>query len=163
MTVVCLYGTCGPLTFNFLRAGSEGEKQALTEALGAVLDAAPRLACFNGSRFDLPFLQVQLGFAPARVGAWVCKCFDLFDIAKGVLRTTFSLDKALRLNGLESKSASGLQAVAWARDPERWDDLEAYCMQDTRLTFELSQRARIELPGGDYCIEQDGARWRVVH
>lgn len=166
---MCLYGQLTGAgatgrTFNFLRGDADGAQAA---ALGAALDAAPRLACFNGSRFDLPFLQTQLGFASARVGAWVLKCFDLFDIAKATLRTTFSLDAALRANGLETKSASGLQAVAWARDPARWNDLEAYCMQDTRLTFELAQRARVRLPGGGYFLEQqqqqNGVLWRIVH
>jgi hypothetical protein len=165
---VCLYGhlgaTGGPssLTLNFLAGDVPGK----TARLGEVLDAAPRISCFNGTRFDLPFLQERLGFAPARVGAWMLKMFDVYDIASSILRTTFRLDVVLALNGMPTKSASGLQAVAWARDPADWPLLEAYCLEDTRLTFELSQLPRITLPPphpgvAAYRVVQDGPHFSL--
>lgn len=168
ITVVCLYGHLsadGPpsaLTFNLLAGHSWNKAQALAD----VLDAAPRIACFNGTRFDIPFLQQGLGFAPERVGAWVLKMFDVFDIAQTILRTTFRLDVVLALNGMPTKSASGLQAIEWARRPADWPLLEAYCLEDTRLTFELSQLPRIRLPapqrdGSAYHIVQEGPRFRL--
>ncbi len=168
ITVVCLYGHLGPdrqpsaLTFNLLAGHGWDKAQALADAL----DAAPRIACFNGTRFDVPFLQEGLGFAPERVRAWVLKMFDVFDIASAALGATFRLDVVLALNGMETKSGSGLQAIEWAKNPADWPKLEAYCMDDTRLTFELSQLPRIRLPppqrgGPAYHLVQDGPRVRL--
>lgn len=165
ITVVCLYGHLGPggepsaLTFNLLAGHSWNKAQALADAL----DAAPRIACFNGTRFDIPFLQEGLGLCPARVSAWVLKMFDVFDIASTALGATFRLDVVLALNGMQTKTGSGLQAIEWAKNPADWPKLEAYCMDDTRLTFELSQLPRIRLPppqlgGAAYYIAQDGPR-----
>lgn len=149
------------LTLNFLR----GDKGGQAARLGQILDEAPRISCFNGTRFDIPFLQTQLGFNNERVGRWILKMFDVFDIARGILQTTFKLDYLLALNGIQTKSASGMQAVIWARNPEDWPKLEAYCLQDTRLTFQLSQLPRIRLPaphpGGAYHVVQDGDHFAI--
>lgn len=151
----------GSKTYNFLRGG-RAEKE---EDLAHHLDRADRITCFNGTRFDIPFLQERLGFPPQRVGAWVMKMFDVYDIARGVLRHSFKLDTVLALNGIATKSASGADAVRWAADPARWGDLESYCLQDTRLTFELSQMPCIVLPtlnaNGNYCITQQGPIWEI--
>ena len=167
ITVVCLYGHIhGPeasgATFNFLI----GDRASKAEALARHLDAAERISCFNGTRFDIPFMQTHFGYEPERVGAWVLKMFDVFDIAKGVLRSTFKLDQCLFLNGMRCKTASGAQAVEWAKQPADWKKLEDYCMQDTRLTFLLSQRGTIKLPvphpGGRYNLLQDGSQWSLA-
>eukprot|EP00961_Rhodomonas_salina_P038272 514665-Rhodomonas_salina.5 len=88
--------------------------------------------------------------------------FDIWDIAKTVLKSTFKLDFVLHANGFKTKSASGLQAIQWAKDQASWPKLEAYCLEDTRLTFLLSQHNKIRLPvrhpAGFYYILQDGAR-----
>lgn len=162
ITVVCLYGhldgeTVSSRTFNLLAGGRE----AAAAEIAALLDGAERVSCFNGTRFDIPFLQVQLGYDSARVGRWVAKMFDVFDIARAALQATFKLDAVLRLNGFETKSACGLQAIAWARSRDTWPLLEAYCLDDTRLTFLLSQEPCIRLPvrhsGGAYHLRQCGS------
>ena len=169
ITVVCLYGHIDPAsqriasrTFNMLTGGADAKAEELAE----ILDTAERISCFNGTRFDIPFLQVQLGFGAERVGGWILKMFDVYDIARGLLNASFKLDTVLRLNGFETKSASGLQAVQWAKDPRHYRKLEEYCMQDTRLTFLLSQTLDIKLPvahaAGKYHLLQEGGIFRLT-
>lgn len=159
ITVVCVYGHgCGEhgRVFNFLYPDKFEENR---EELLALLDAAPQLASFNGVRFDAPFIQSYLCVDPARVGAWIQKTFDVWEISKTMLRMTFKMDKLLHVNGFESKSGSGLQAIEWAKDERMWPVLEQYCLDDARLTYEVSMLRNIVLPLGANEVEMpDEAR-----
>ena len=89
--------------FFFARLDESGELVPMldgAETFMAMLDAADRLCAFNGARFDLPFLQHQLGASPARVGAWRRKLHDVFEGCKLGLGVTFPLRDLLELNGL---------------------------------------------------------------
>lgn len=109
------------------------------------LDEADRLCCFNGVRFDIPFIQARWGVAAERVAAWRVKVHDVFEGCLLGLGVTFSLGALLTANGLASKTGSGAEAVELAR-AKRWDELAAYCLADARLTHTVSSLARIRLP-----------------
>lgn len=49
-----------------------------------------------------------------------------------------SLQRVAQILGLGGKIASGLDAIYMARDG-RWEELEAYCMQDAKLTWQVAK------------------------
>ena len=119
--------------------------KALREECMALLDSAKSLCAFNGVRFDIPFLQTAWGVPAARVHSWVVKTFDVYEACRMGLNATFSLDRLLKANNLESKTGSGLHAIQLAKD-KKWQALGDYCMQDTRLTYLVSSQQTILLP-----------------
>ena len=134
--------------FLFARLNEERELVPMldrAEEFMALLDGADRLCAFNGARFDLPFVQHQLGAAPERVRAWRLKLHDVFEACKLALDVTFSLKSLLELNGLPGKTGSGADAIQLARDGD-WDRLAEYCLNDTRVTHRVSSLSCIRLP-----------------
>ena len=121
------------------------DRDAIVETLGA----ASQIWTYNGAQFDLPVLARCLGVDLETHGAWQRKLVDPLHGARALLgtRACAKLSVVLELNGLESKSASGAEAVVMAREG-RWRELEDYCMQDTRLTYELIAQPCILWPGG---------------
>lgn len=130
-------------TFNFMADPSkfEAERDAFVQAL----DAAPALCAFNGVRFDIPFIAARFGIPPEQQGRWVRKTMDYFEVCKLCFGSSCSLNNMLLANGLESKSAHGLQAVEWAQQGN-WRDVEEYCMRDAVLTHQLCSLARVTIP-----------------
>ncbi len=110
-----------------------------------MLDSADRLCAFNGARFDLPFVQHQLGATPERVLRWRLKLHDVFEACKLALGVTFPLRTLLELNGLPGKTGSGADAIQLALRGE-WSRLGEYCLNDTRVTHRVSSLARIRVP-----------------
>ena len=110
-----------------------------------MLDSADRLCAFNGARFDLPFVQHQLGAAPERVVRWRLKLHDVFEACRLALDVTFPLRALLELNGLPGKTGSGADAIQLALQGD-WPKLGAYCLNDTRITHRVSSLARIRVP-----------------
>lgn len=136
--------------------GVGGLSPALQDAeeFMALLDAADRLCAFNGARFDLPFIQHQLGASAGRVLRWRLKLHDVFVACKWGLGITFPLQALLELNGLPGKTGSGAEAVQLARDG-RWQQLGDYCLNDTVLTHTVSAMGAILLPktrGMVFCL-----------
>lgn len=163
ITAACLYGAMdGPRpgqrvirdagapgthvvrTFVFTNEDPEADL-ALRDEFMAHLDSARSLCAFNGIRFDIPFLQRAWDIPHARVAAWVVKTFDVYEACKLALGSTFSLDRLLAANSLESKSGSGLHAIHLAKTGQ-WKELGDYCMQDTRMTYLVSSQCHISLP-----------------
>jgi uncharacterized protein YprB with RNaseH-like and TPR domain len=130
-------------TFFFQREGYD-RKENIDEFLG-VLDDAPSLCCFNGVRFDIPFIIKVFGVEHDRYFFWFLKLFDYFEVCKLVFASSCGLNTMLAANGEDVKNSCGLQAVYWARDKE-WEMLDEYCMRDTVLTHVLSSRVRVEIP-----------------
>jgi hypothetical protein len=118
------------------------------------LDNAPYLAAFNGVKFDIPFLATAFKLPTAQCASWVFKCLDIFEICKTVQSRTFGLNMLLSLNGFESKTGSGANAVHQAYSGQ-FDELEAYCIDDAKLTHSVSTQSSIALPA-DYT-------WRKNH
>jgi hypothetical protein len=163
VTAACLYGAMdGPRpgqqiirdasapgthvikTFVFTNDTPESDL-VLREEFMAHLDSARCLCTFNGIRFDIPFLQQAWDIPAARVEAWILKTFDVYEACKLGLNSTFSLDRLLAANNLESKSGSGLHAIHLAKTGQ-WEALGDYCMQDTRMTYLVSSQCAISLP-----------------
>lgn len=130
-------------TFFFMRDGYD--RQENIDEFLAVLDDAPSLCCFNGVRFDVPFIIKAFGVPPERYTGWFYKIFDYFEICKLVFASSCGLNTMLQANGEPVKSSCGMQAVHWAREG-RWEELDEYCMKDTVLTHALSSRDRVEIP-----------------
>ena len=179
ITAACLYGAMdGPrpgqrvlrdasepgnhVVRTFVFTDEDAEKDlALREEFMACLDSARGLCAFNGIRFDIPFIQNAWGVPAHRVDAWIVKTFDVYEACKLGLGATFSLDRLLAANSLESKTGSGLHAIRLAKEG-RWGELGDYCMQDTRMTYLVSSQQAIALPlhtvrGKKIVIDRGGA------
>jgi hypothetical protein len=130
-------------TFFFMRPGYD--RQENIDGFLGMLDEAPSLCCFNGIRFDVPFIIKAFGVEPARYTAWFLKIFDYFEICKLVFSSSCGLNTMLSANGEEVKNSCGMQAVHWAKEG-RWEELDEYCMRDTILTHILSSRTRVHIP-----------------
>ena len=140
VTAACIYNSEISETFLFPEPDL-----AKRERFMAALDSAPRLCSFNGIRFDIPFLHAAWRIPDRRVEAWALKTFDVYEACKLSLNCTFSLDRLLFKNKLESKTGSGLHAIHLAKTGQ-WEELGNYCMQDTRMTFLVSSLPEIHLP-----------------
>lgn len=164
ITAACLYGAMdGPRpgqrvtragavpgphvvkTFVFRHDEPDDKDLAQREEFMAHLDSARGLCAFNGIRFDFPFLQKAWDIPAARVESWIVKTFDVYEACKLGLGATFSLDRLLAANSLESKTGSGLHAIQLAKEG-KWEELGDYCMQDTRMTYLVSSQQAIALP-----------------
>ena len=119
------------------------------------LNNAEMLISFNGTAFDIPFLQIQFKIPNEVAAQWVMKNFDILEICRKGFGRTFNLNSCLALNKVGSgKTGSGLEAVHQAQRGE-WKELEQYCHDDTRLTYELSMLPTI------LCCEN--YQWRKTH
>ena len=112
----------------------------------SMLDEAGRLTTFNGNS-DYGFIQEQFKIPNERIQQYVLKTFDLYEYSRRVFERTFGLNLLLELNGFEVKSGTGMQAVIFAQE-WKWDKLESYCADDSRLTWEVSQKTRLLIPEG---------------
>jgi hypothetical protein len=147
VTCVCLCNGVG-LARTFIFKGKEAptkEDLAFRQEVIAHLNAAPRLCAFNGIRFDIRFLVKSWGLPASQAGDWVKKTIDVFEASKLSLGKTFSLDRLLIANGLDTKSGSGLRAIEMA-EKEEYEELGAYCMQDTRMTYLVTSQSFLALP-----------------
>ncbi|KAJ1466814.1 ribonuclease H-like domain-containing protein [Baffinella frigidus] len=119
------------------------------------LDNAEYLCGFNSVSFDIPFIQIQFKLSNDTVQNWVLKCHDVLEISRRGFGRTFNLNSCLALNGVgDGKTGSGLEAVHQAQRGA-FKELEQYCADDARLTYELSVKSVI------YCCE--GYQYRKSH
>jgi hypothetical protein len=160
ITCACAYDPDAGVDRTFFFRGGAGDTP---EAFLALLDGAERLCAFNGARFDLPFLQVRYGLSDARVGRWALKLYDLYEACRLGFDSGFSLNALLAANGLDSKTGTGGDAVALARDG-RWDELGAYCRQDTVKTRAVSclETIRLPLKSGRSVVLAGGRRFEAL-
>ena len=145
LTMVCVYAANGySRSFDFVRAIDPFTNQivdpekftTMREELLTLLDDSDTLCCYNGVEFELPFLAQALLASDEKLGERICKTLDVFFAVRYCIGAMPKLDKMLQWNGLQGKTASGLQAIEWARTGVL-DKLEEYCMDDARLTLEL--------------------------
>lgn len=128
------------------------------ETIGAVcrvLNNASMIYAFNGGGFDLPFLQRAWQLSETQLGMWMAKLVDPLYAVRGVLGTTQceKLQRVLLRNGLEGKSGSGAEAVTMAREG-RWEELCAYCVQDTKQTADLLCMRPTVLWNDNVCLSE---------
>ena len=145
ITAAAVYDGCGLNKVFVFKGEDQAEDLALRQEFLTILDAAPRLCSFNGIRFDIPYIIKHWKLDPLLAERWVRKTLDIFEACKLGLRQTFKLSQLLAVNNMESKTGSGLEAVGLARD-KRWDELGAYCLQDTRLTYLVTAQMGVMLP-----------------
>lgn len=160
VTCACAYDPDAGVDLTFYFRGGAGDTP---EAFFALLDQSPRLCAFNGARFDLPFLQARYAIPDARVGRWALKLYDVYEACRLGFDSGFSLNALLAANGLDSKTGTGGDAVVLAREG-RWEELGAYCRQDTVKTRAVSCLASIRLPlkSGRAVVRGAGGRFEVV-
>ena len=93
-----------------------------------------------GIRFDLPFLQKCFQICPIQVGEWMCKTSDILESTRLAFLSrnycTFKLDSLCEANCIAMKTASGLQAIEWAKTG-RFDELREYCIADVSILQEI--------------------------
>jgi hypothetical protein len=160
LTVATTYSPQHQMMYQFAILSPEGKLikapdfDVKKEAFMKELDDAPILAGFNTIGFDLKFITIAFNIPPERVMKWVIKSLDIFETCKQVCGRTFGLNLVLDLNGLTSKSGSGMHAVEQAFAGE-FEALGDYCMDDSRLTYLISTWKRIALP--------EGWKWRKEH
>lgn len=147
VTVVCTenYETNTRNVFNFAKAPTDEERIVLREALIVEFDSATALCAYNGVRFDLPFLQRALAIPVETVTQWVLKTSDILEQMRLRDNATCKLDYLCTVNGVESKSSSGLEAIRMAADG-RWDELEEYCANDVRILCDLYRKRVLKHP-----------------
>jgi hypothetical protein len=78
------------------------------------------------------------------MGPWALKAVDpLYAMKKTMgFAACDKLNSVLMANGFDPKIASGLQAVQFWNEGNR-TALEAYCMDDARLTYELCEAKEV--------------------
>ena len=126
--------------YNIVELKDDPERQgAACAAVVAALEGAKYLVSYNGDRFDLPFLSRWAAQAGVQVQlqAWIGKSIDYYRLIVDNTGVHYKMQALCVDNKLEcGKSASGLDAVRWARSGE-WEKLMSYCMQDVRVLYEL--------------------------
>ena len=106
-------------------------------------DGAEIIGGYNSLHFDHPILLKHV--KKRRYERHVCKALDSFARIKDVTGVFFKLDALLKANGLETKTANGLQAIKFWEDQER-DKLQEYCEQDVRACARLMALPTLKLP-----------------
>jgi hypothetical protein len=133
-------------------------RDLVTELMG-ILDKADHLCGFNAISFDIPFIACQFKIPYKTVTNWKNKTFDILNTARCHFERTFSLDLLFKVNPVSSggKTGTGLQAVEMAKNGQ-WEELEAYCMEDSRLIHEISSLKIIKCPEGGKWRRKNGGR-----
>ena len=120
------------------------------EAAFEQFDACDVIVAYNGIEFDMPLLfkhyQANAN-GLNRYRSHLRKLFDPFAVLRTATGRWFKLDDLLRLNGLQTKSANGAEAVAMWNSGD-YARLQSYCMDDVvALTrFALLGGEDIQLP-----------------
>jgi hypothetical protein len=113
------------------------------ERLFEAFDEAELICSYNGLGFDHPVLFKHC--KKVRAEAHLLKAHDAFSKLKENTGVWFKLDNLLKANGLETKTANGLDAIKMWNEHRR-DELEAYCAQDTRALARLLALPELKLP-----------------
>ena len=152
ITLVCTedFKTGKRTAYEFARVAAEkpGDTNAIDQlfkTLQQQFDAATTLCAFNGIRFDIPFLANKLKLTEVQKRTWVDKTSDLLEISRLVWKQTFSLDSLCKTNDIQTKMASGKQAVIWAKE-KKFDKLLEYCTDDVRILCDLYRKRHLKHP-----------------
>jgi len=122
ITCICLYDGEKEHTFLFYSSGKEAFHQEEDDfkpkkaKVIELLDSAECIVGFNAVCFDLEYIKLYFGLPQAQLAAWIKKTLDPFMSMKHLLGKTCSLKSILAMNGLPSKSGSGLEAIQWAKE-----------------------------------------------
>jgi hypothetical protein len=115
-----------------------------------LLDGADVIGGFNLFGFDVltlhRFYEAANGGSARRCRDHGYRTVDPFSRLRDATGTWFKLDTLLKGNDLQSKTASGLEAIAMWTDG-RLKELQQYCMADCCLTARLMLLPSLKLPG----------------
>ena len=126
------------------------ERGAPLKFLVHLLDHAARIIAYNGYTFDLVVLA---GDDKERLERWRNKLFDPLRILRLSYNKFFKLNAMLEENGLDTKTATGVEAVdmwkKWqqSRDAHQMMLLEKYNERDTLALAELVLLRYVKVPG----------------
>lgn len=96
-----------------------------------LFENASYLVGYNINGFDLPVLQA---YYPGDITAF--KTFDILDDIKNIIGRRIALNDVVHATFGKKKSGHGLMAIDYYKEG-KWDELKAYCTDDTMLTKEL--------------------------
>ena len=110
-------------------------------------DDAEAIVAYNGLHFDFPLMKKHYPSKDkqARYFSHRCKTLDPCKTIEAFTGTWIKLDKLLKANHLETKSANGLEAIDWWNSGKRMK-LRSYCMKDVEVMARLVMRNTIVLP-----------------
>jgi hypothetical protein len=145
ITCVCMCDSTGKN--HCFQIWKHPDRSSNEAAILDLLDAAETLCGYNAVLFDLEYIRI--GFqhhviSEERMAAWVGKCIDPYMCARYLSDTGCKMQHMLELNGLESKTGSGADAIVMARAGQ-WEELMAYCLMDAQLTLQLCGKEWIYL------------------
>ena len=124
----------------------DGEGANSMDAMCKTLKGAELVVGYNLAGFD--WLSTKKYFANQDDFKCCCeKTLDVFSRIRDATGTWYKLDNLLSLNGLETKTADGLQAIQWWAEGER-DLLKQYCEVDTQQCARLALLSELELGAG---------------
>lgn len=114
-----------------------------------LFDDATIIVAYNGLDYDFKMLKKHYSKKTdpllSRYTSHRLKCLDMFSNLKAALGSWPKLDDLLKLNGLETKTASGLEAISMWEDGRR-DELLSYCEADVALLAKLSLKDAMLVP-----------------
>lgn len=91
---------------------------------------------FSINRFDIPVLDKYFDF-----DLWSIPRIDLLEEIEMSLGHRIGLDRLAQVNLGVGKTSHGLEAITFYREG-RWDELEAYCLNDVQITKDLYELAK---------------------
>lgn len=134
---------------HFWRDVVEPGKKHPFEPLFERMDASSVIVAYNGLGFDYLVLRKHYGHgieAHRRYLRHRAKTLDPFSRIREATDVWPKLDTLLRENGLETKTANGLEAIKMFEEGRR-EELLAYCVQDVAAMARLCLLGELKFPG----------------
>ncbi len=119
------------------------------ETLLEWFDAAEAIVAYNGLHFDFPLLRKHYGRSETAAQRYLthrCKTLDPCKTIEAATGIRTKLDRLLNCNGMETKSADGMEAIKWWSQGERMK-LRCYCMKDVEVMARLVLQKTIFMKG----------------
>lgn len=111
----------------------EQHQKVLTD-LAIQMDAADVIVIYNGRWFDLQILANY--YSGDHIARWTQKLRDPFEYARRILGEWPKLNAMLTANGIDVKTADGIEAVAWWTEG-KYDQVLEYCAADVSKLRDL--------------------------
>lgn len=118
-------------SYDYATGKSEAFLEGDLNQLFRLFEDASYLIGYNINSFDLPVLQA---YYPGDITTF--KTFDLLDDIKVQIGRRLALNDVVSATLSKKKSGHGLMAIDYYKEG-KWDELKAYCTDDTMLTKEL--------------------------
>ena len=136
ITCVCMYDGTTEYKIQIWKVPDEAQRRQNIQQVISLLDDADTIAGFRAVYFDLEFIKRSFDIPDKQMTRWVRKCVDPYMHAQFITGTPCKLQKFLDMNGLESKTGNGGDAITLAHEGQ-WEKLLDYCLMDAKLTYNL--------------------------